>query len=233
MSTARLSANASALAFASSARSYSSLSSRVARSTNTRTAFQNASLLASARTSTSTSNSTSHSLSFGVNTRLFTTAMTAAGKFAFSSTLLDRSRSETSPHSQPRCSTEAQSGHTKGIVPPSASRRDGSTAFRLIRQQPTVSHSASQPHMRSSARLLLCMRKGPPAGEGLTVQARPSSVPRAELYFCWLAQHSIWCLFRACCLARAGIAKKRDENKCFAVRPPLFCFDPGFVTKFS
>lgn len=77
MSTARLSTNASARVFASSARSYSTFSSRVARSPNTRTAFQNVSFLASARIATATTNS---SLSFGVNTRLFSTTMTAPGK---------------------------------------------------------------------------------------------------------------------------------------------------------
>uniref|UniRef100_V5EXU4 Uncharacterized protein n=1 Tax=Kalmanozyma brasiliensis (strain GHG001) TaxID=1365824 RepID=V5EXU4_KALBG len=74
MSAARLSSNASTRVFAASTRSYSTLSSQVARSTNTRTAFQNASLLTSAR---NTSNLNSAPISFGVSARLFSSTMTA------------------------------------------------------------------------------------------------------------------------------------------------------------
>lgn len=82
MSAARLSANASTRVFAASTRSYSTFSSRVARSTNnTRTALQNASLLTSARNSSNLLASNSTPISFGVSTRLFSSTMTAPGKF--------------------------------------------------------------------------------------------------------------------------------------------------------
>lgn len=76
MSTARLSANASTRVLLSSTRSYSTLTSRVARSVNTRTSLHNASLFASA---TRTNNLASVP-TFGVNTRLFSTTMVAPGK---------------------------------------------------------------------------------------------------------------------------------------------------------
>lgn len=74
MSTARLSTNASTRVLLSSARSYSTLSSRVARSTNTRTSLQNASLLAHANTNNLASPR------FGIASRLFSTTMTNPGK---------------------------------------------------------------------------------------------------------------------------------------------------------
>ncbi|CDS02138.1 hypothetical protein, partial [Sporisorium scitamineum] len=75
MSMARLSTNASTRVLTSSARSYSTLSTRVARSAHTRTISQNASLLASARSTNFVS--TRATPSFGVNARLFSTTMTA------------------------------------------------------------------------------------------------------------------------------------------------------------
>lgn len=50
------------------------------------------------------------------------------------------------------------------------------------------------------------------------------SVPRAELYFCWLAQHSIWCLFRACCWLERGLRRKPRKKNALPFAPPLICF---------
>ncbi|SPO31543.1 probable IDP1 - isocitrate dehydrogenase (NADP+), mitochondrial [Ustilago trichophora] len=76
MSTARISSNASTRVLLSSARSYSTLSSRVARTNNTRSSLQNASSLLTANRT----NNLASSLKFGVNTRPFSTTMTNPAK---------------------------------------------------------------------------------------------------------------------------------------------------------
>ncbi|ETS60340.1 hypothetical protein PaG_05538 [Moesziomyces aphidis] len=81
MSTARLSANASTRVFSYSSRSYSSLSARVARTpAASRSSIQSSSSLLATAARSNALASHSASLSFGVQSRLFSSTMTAAEK---------------------------------------------------------------------------------------------------------------------------------------------------------
>ncbi|GAC76244.1 hypothetical protein PANT_20c00024 [Moesziomyces antarcticus T-34] len=79
MSTARLSANASTRVFSYSSRSYSSLSARFARNpAASRSSIQSSSSLLATAARSNALASRSASLSFGVQSRLFSSTMTAA-----------------------------------------------------------------------------------------------------------------------------------------------------------